>query len=53
MLIQRVIEILQSLPTIPIWLAMTAALPRDWPPTRVFFAITIILAFDRLDDPRP
>ena len=45
MIIQRVIEILQSLPTIPIWLAMTAALPRDWPPTRVFFAITIILAF--------
>ena len=44
MLIQRVIEILQSLPTIPIWLAMTAALPRTWPPERVFFAITIILA---------
>jgi peptide/nickel transport system permease protein len=45
LIIQRVIEILQSLPTIPIWLAMTAALPRDWPPERVFFAITIILAF--------
>lgn len=45
MIIQRIIEVLQSLPTIPIWLAMTAALPRDWPPTRVFFAITIILAF--------
>ena len=44
LVIQRVIEILQSLPTIPIWLAMTAALPRDWPPTQVFFAITIILA---------
>jgi peptide/nickel transport system permease protein len=44
MIIQRVIEILQSLPTIPIWLAMTAALPRDWPPEKVFFAITIILA---------
>jgi ABC-type dipeptide/oligopeptide/nickel transport system permease subunit len=45
MLIQRVIEILQSLPTIPIWLMMTAALPQDWPPERVFLAITIILAF--------
>jgi peptide/nickel transport system permease protein len=44
MIIQRLIEILQSLPTIPIWLAMTAALPRTWPPERVFFAITIILA---------
>ena len=44
-IIQRVIEILQSLPTIPIWLLFTAALPQDWKPTQVFFAITIILAF--------
>lgn len=44
MVIQRVIELLQSLPTIPIWLALTAALPRTWPPEQVFFAITIILA---------
>lgn len=44
MFIQRLIELLQSLPTIPIWLALTAALPRTWPPERVFFAITIILA---------
>ena len=43
--IQRLIELLQSLPTIPIWLAMTAALPRDWGPVEVFFAITVILAF--------
>ncbi len=43
--IQRLIELLQSLPTIPIWLAMTAALPQDWRPEQVFFAITIILAF--------
>ncbi|MDR7419401.1 MAG: ABC transporter permease [Armatimonadota bacterium] len=42
--IQRLVELLQSLPTIPIWLAMTAALPQDWPPQKVFFAITIILA---------
>ncbi|MCL4396155.1 MAG: ABC transporter permease [Chloroflexi bacterium] len=44
MVIQRVIEILQSLPTIPIWLAMTAALPQNWRPDQVFFAITIILS---------
>jgi peptide/nickel transport system permease protein len=44
MLIQRIIELLQSLPTIPIWLALTAALPRTWSPEKVFFAITIILA---------
>ncbi len=45
LVIQRVIELMQSLPTIPIWLLMTAALPRDWRPEQVFFAITIILAF--------
>ena len=44
MVIQRAIELLQSLPTIPIWLMMTAALPQDWRPERVFLAITIILA---------
>ena len=43
-IIQRVIELLQSLPTIPIWLALTAALPRDWSPPKVFFAITVILS---------
>jgi len=42
--IQRVIELLQSVPTIPIWLALSAALPRDWTPTQVFFAITVILS---------
>ncbi|MBI5303216.1 MAG: ABC transporter permease [Chloroflexi bacterium] len=44
LLIQRLIELLQSLPTIPVWLALTAALPRDWRPEQVFFAITIILS---------
>ena len=44
LIIQRLIELLQSLPTIPIWLALTAALPRTWSPSKVFFAITIILA---------
>jgi peptide/nickel transport system permease protein len=42
--IQRLIEILQSVPTIPIWLALSAALPRDWTPTQIFFAITVILS---------
>jgi peptide/nickel transport system permease protein len=42
--IQRLIELLQSVPTIPIWLALSAALPRDWTPTQVFFAITMILS---------
>ncbi len=42
--IQRLIELLQSVPTIPIWLALSAALPRDWTPVQVFFAITVILS---------
>ena len=44
LVIQRAIELLQALPTIPIWLALTAALPRDWSPPQVFFAITVILS---------
>lgn len=43
-IIQRLIELLQSVPTIPIWLALSAALPRDWTPIEVFFAITVILS---------
>ncbi len=44
MVIQRLIELLQSLPAIPIWLALTAAMPRDWSVEQTYFAITIILA---------
>ncbi len=44
LVIQRLIELLQSVPTIPIWLALSAALPRDWSPVQVFFAITVILS---------
>jgi peptide/nickel transport system permease protein len=44
LVIQRLIELLQSLPTIPIWLALTAALPPQWRPEQVFFAITVILS---------
>ena len=42
--IQRLIELLQALPPIPVWLALSAALPRTWPVTWVYFAITVILA---------
>ncbi len=44
MVIQRMIEILQSLPPIPIWLALTAAMPRTWSVEQTYFAITIILS---------
>jgi peptide/nickel transport system permease protein len=42
--IQRVIEILRSIPTIPLWMGLAAALPNDWSVTRVYFAITIIIS---------
>jgi peptide/nickel transport system permease protein len=44
LIIQRVIELLQSLPPIPIWMALTAALPRDWSVEQTYFAITVILS---------
>jgi peptide/nickel transport system permease protein len=42
--VQRAIEILRSIPTIPLWLALAAALPRDWSITRIYLAITVILS---------
>ncbi len=42
--IQRVIEFLRSIPTIPLWMALAAALPLTWPPLRIYFGITIILS---------
>lgn len=44
MIIQRVIEFLISIPTIPLWMALSAALPQDWSPIKVYFGITIILS---------
>lgn len=42
--IQRVIEFMISIPTIPLWVALSAALPRDWSVVRVYFGIVIILS---------
>ncbi len=39
--IQRVIEILRSIPTIPLWMGLAAALPNDWSVMQVYFAITL------------
>lgn len=44
MAIQRLVEFVLSLPTIPIWLALTASLPPTWPPLTRYFAITLILS---------
>ena len=42
--IQRTTEIVISFPEIPLWMALAAALPPDWPPLKVYFTITVILA---------
>lgn len=44
-LTQRVIEIIRSFPELPLWMALSAALPVNWSPTLIFFGITIILGF--------
>lgn len=42
--VMRLIEFIRSLPTLPLWLALSAALPRDWSSLQLYFAITLILA---------
>jgi peptide/nickel transport system permease protein len=43
-IIQRIIELLQSIPTIPLWMGLAAAIPLTWPPLTVYFIITVILS---------
>jgi peptide/nickel transport system permease protein len=43
-LVMRLVEILRSIPTIPLWMGVAAALPREWDIVRVFFVMTIIFA---------
>ena len=42
--IQRFIEIVRSIPTIPLWMGLAAAVPPTWPVTRMYFFITIIIS---------
>jgi peptide/nickel transport system permease protein len=50
LVVQRIIEVLQSLPSIPLWLALAAIMPVTWSPLLVYFGITFILAlFDWTD----
>ncbi len=43
-IIQRVIEFIRTVPNIPLWMALSAALPKDWPVVRVYFGITVLLS---------
>jgi peptide/nickel transport system permease protein len=42
--IQRIIEFLGGIPHLPLWMALSAAVPTNWPAVRVYFGITIILS---------
>jgi len=44
LVIQRVIEFIGALPTIPLWMGLAAALPPQWSGLQVYFGITIILS---------
>lgn len=43
-IIMRIIEFIRSIPTLPLWLSLAAALPREWSALKVYFAITLILS---------
>jgi peptide/nickel transport system permease protein len=43
-IIMRAVELLMSIPKIPLWIAFSAAVPRDWTAVQTYFAITMILA---------
>ncbi|MCA1645898.1 MAG: ABC transporter permease [Chloroflexi bacterium] len=43
-LVQRVIEITRSIPTIPLWLGLAAAVPNSWSVLQIYFAITLIIS---------
>lgn len=43
-IIQRVVEFVMSVPSLPLWLGLAAALPTNWDPLQRYFAITVILA---------
>ena len=44
LLIQRLIEVFNSIPAIPLWMALSAVIPVNWPVLRTYFTITIILS---------
>ncbi|MGC9348633.1 MAG: ABC transporter permease [Anaerolineae bacterium] len=43
-IIQRVIELIRSFPSVPLWMALSAAIPLSWSVMQTYFAITLILS---------
>jgi peptide/nickel transport system permease protein len=44
LIIQRIIEFLRAIPTIPLWLALAASVPADWGVLKIYFSITVIIS---------
>ena len=45
MVTQRIIEFIRSFPTLPLWMALAAAIPITWPPEAVYAGIISVLGF--------
>ena len=45
MVVQRLIEFIRGVPNLPLWMALSAAIPPFWGPIKVYFAITVVLSF--------
>ena len=43
-IIQRIIEIIRAIPTIPLWMALSAAMPFSWSIVQIYFSITLIIS---------
>ncbi len=43
-IIQRIVEIVSAMPTIPLWMGLAAAIPLNWQPTQVYFTVTAIVS---------
>lgn len=43
-IIQRLIEVVRAFPSIPLWMALSAAIPAGWSQTKSYFAVTVILS---------
>lgn len=44
MVVQRITEVLQSIPSIPLWMALATIIPLTWSPLLVYVGITVILS---------
>ena len=43
-IIMRIIEVIQCLPTIPLWMALAAALPKEWKPLQIYLGMVLIMS---------